>query len=68
MDGLLTTEQVAKLLNVSTRTITRWVQEEGMPVRRLTSRILRFQKNEVMGWTMDRGIHPPQSELVDMDG
>jgi len=53
----LTTEQVARWLGFSTRTITAWAQEymdsggtEGLPSMRLGRRAWRFDRTELEKW------------------
>ena len=45
----MTAEDVAQLLQVSTKTISRWVLTEGMPALRL-GRVTRFERAAVDRW------------------
>jgi excisionase family DNA binding protein len=49
-DALLTTEQIAALLQTTTTQITRLTSERGLPHYRLGHRTLRFSKPEVLDW------------------
>jgi excisionase family DNA binding protein len=49
---LLKAEEVAKILNLKTRTIYDMVQQQRIPFRRpLGSTILRFDLDEIVAWT-----------------
>lgn len=45
---LLTATEVAGVLNVSPRTLTRWATERRVPVAIRTDRIIRFELNAVL--------------------
>jgi excisionase family DNA binding protein len=50
VDGLQTKRQVAKRLNVSERTVTRYVSEGRLPAVRLSPRAVRFDPESVERW------------------
>ncbi len=61
MPPLLTVENVAELLSVSSRAVYRLV-ENGLPHLRLDGRRLRFREPDVEAWVADRlstNIAPP---------
>lgn len=61
---LLTKQDVAALMDVSARTIERWVQA-GLPTRSV-GRSIRFSRYEVENWVRDRfGIAPSRHDLFD---
>lgn len=45
---LSTTQEVARVLNVTPRTIGRWADDGRIPVAARTDRILRFDLDEVL--------------------
>lgn len=49
MDNLLTTEQVAEILGVTTRTLERWrsVEHKGPPVTSLEGSVIRYKESEL---------------------
>lgn len=51
---LLTTREVAERLAVSPETILRWVERRSLPARRLTSRAIRFNADELEAWLAER--------------
>jgi excisionase family DNA binding protein len=54
---LLTTREVAKLLNVSPHTVTRWASEGKLPAIRLPGTAhgrLRFREDELAEWIESR--------------
>jgi predicted DNA-binding transcriptional regulator AlpA len=54
-DDLLTKVQLAKALNVSTRTVDRWLAEKsGPPVVRLPHGQLRWRWKDVVAWVEER--------------
>jgi excisionase family DNA binding protein len=52
---LLTTEELAQMLKVSTRTLIRW-RKEGLPHIQVGYRTIRYDLNEVMKWIENREI------------
>jgi excisionase family DNA binding protein len=53
--ALLTKEEVAKLLRVSTRTIERFVRTGRLPALKLSSKITRFQRANVEAFMASTG-------------
>ena len=51
----LTTQDAAKLLNVSTKTIYRWIKQEVIPVYRINDQF-RFNRAELLEWATSRRI------------
>jgi excisionase family DNA binding protein len=51
---LLTTREVAERLTVAPETILRWIDDRGLPARRLTSRAIRFDADELEAWLAER--------------
>ena len=47
---LLTVKEVAELLRVDRYCIYRWVAESKIPFIRLTTRCLRFRKEDIDAW------------------
>jgi len=45
---LFTVSQVADMLDISTKTVLRWVHAQEIPHFRFSSRIYRFSKEEVL--------------------
>jgi len=46
-ERLMTIKEVSQMLNVSTRTISRWVEAKALPVTKLTSRKHRYRLTDV---------------------
>jgi len=59
----LSKDQVAKLLGLSTRTITTYINREGMPHTYRLGR-LEFQRDEVLAWWRGRGRPVPELKAV----
>lgn len=47
MGNLLTKKQAAEFLNVSTRTVNRYVELRGLKAIRLSSQTVRFEREEL---------------------
>ncbi|MCP4572809.1 MAG: helix-turn-helix domain-containing protein [bacterium] len=58
---ILTLEQAARLLQVSTRTIQRMVKDGRLPGRQVGSQ-WRFDREQIRAWV--RGEHDPESAAV----
>lgn len=56
MPQLLTIKQTAEKLNVSTRTIERWVKERKIPIVSMPGRLLRFDESKIQSWVNQRTI------------
>jgi excisionase family DNA binding protein len=54
MSALLTARAVAEHLGVSSETILRWVRAGKIPAVRLPSGQVRFRKDEIDGWLIER--------------
>lgn len=55
MERFLTTEEVARLLVVSRRTLEGWrTKGLGPPYRRLSHRCVRYDQADVLRWSEDR--------------
>ena len=54
LNNLITTKELAKLLGLSTETIYRY-RVEGMPCKRFSARVIRYDLDEVMKWFEERG-------------
>jgi len=48
---LLTTQGAADYLGVTPETVLRWVETRGLPARRMTSRAIRYDPDELDAWT-----------------
>ena len=58
VQGMVTTEQLAELFEVTPLTITRWWQAKQMPKpMRMGRRILRFRVDEINAW-IEGGCKP----------
>ncbi len=61
-DEVLTKEQLAELLQVSKRTVERWITESSIPFIRLHERgsktSVRFLKTNVMQWLRKKEKRP----------
>lgn len=51
---VLTLQQCAELLDVSTKTVTRLEREAGLPARYLSPTDRRFRRSEVLAWLSAR--------------
>ena len=64
-DELITKEELAELLQVSKRTVERWVEESRVPFIRLPKRgsksNVRFLKSNVLQWLRKSENKPAQS-------
>jgi excisionase family DNA binding protein len=47
MDRLLTVNELAELLNISSGTIYHWLSEDRLPVVRFSKRCVRFRESDV---------------------
>jgi excisionase family DNA binding protein len=55
MEEWLSTSQTAKLLNVSKRTVLRWIARGYLPARRLVSGRLRIRRADAEGMLVPLG-------------
>lgn len=66
-DEVITKEELAELLQVSTRTVERWVEESSIPFIRLPKRgsksNVRFLKSNVLQWLRKSENKPARSSL-----
>lgn len=49
-ERLLRIEEVARLLGVSSKTVRRWIDSDGLPVHRLGPRSPRIDDAELRAW------------------
>jgi len=54
IDRLVTVRELAKFLNCSEGTIRNWVWKLEIPVIRLSSRMVRFDLQQVLRWLSER--------------
>lgn len=45
---------VAEIVNVHPRTVSKLVKREGLPAHRVTEKLLRYQRAEVLAWLARR--------------
>jgi excisionase family DNA binding protein len=50
LHDILDREQAAKLIGVTTRTIPRLVERDGLPTLRRVGKLWRFRRTDVMAW------------------
>jgi excisionase family DNA binding protein len=50
MSRLLTTKELTEILKVHRATIFRWREELGLPYKKISSRAIRFDLDEVKEW------------------
>jgi excisionase family DNA binding protein len=66
-DEVITKEELAELLQVSIRTVERWVEESRIPFIRLPKRgsksNVRFLKSNVLQWLRKSESKPARSSL-----
>lgn len=60
----LTVRDVAQLLNVSEKSIYRWINKGEIPVYRVKEQY-RFSKSEILAWATSRRISLPEELLVE---
>jgi excisionase family DNA binding protein len=74
---MLTTREVADQLGVSAETVLRWIASRGLPARRLTSRAIRYDEDELEAWleqrstrtgTADRGLSHTRANRARREG
>jgi len=53
----LTLEQVADMLQVTTKTVRAWVRDEGLPASKAGPEY-RFRKDLVLSWLEERAVKP----------
>ncbi|NMP23560.1 helix-turn-helix domain-containing protein [Sulfobacillus harzensis] len=53
MGKYLTVEEVAEQLQVSSRTVHRWIRDEGLPAIKL-ARAVRVDADDLAGWLAGR--------------
>lgn len=58
MNPALTTEDVARLLNVSSKTIQRKVARREIPFVRLGPRTVRFDPDKIERWLEEQTVYP----------
>jgi predicted DNA-binding transcriptional regulator AlpA len=59
-DDMLSRVQLAKALNVSTRTVDKWIAEgTAPPYTRLPGGMLRWRWGDVLGWLRDHRVEGP---------
>jgi excisionase family DNA binding protein len=64
-DEFLTDEELAYLLNVSTRTILRWRRDgSGPPYCRIGPRYIRYRRRDVEAWTAANTFATMAAEAV----
>lgn len=61
----LTTRDVARLLQVTERTVVGWVRNDGLPVTRLNDQ-LRFNRSELLEWATAHSVSMPP-DLIQQD-
>jgi excisionase family DNA binding protein len=56
IDGLLTTVELAKLLNISPKTVRKWRYERNLPAIKVGKRLVRYRKKDILAWlkTMEK--------------
>lgn len=52
----LTTRDVAERLGVAPETVLRWIDTRGLPARRLTSRVIRYEEHELDVWIAEHAV------------
>ena len=63
----LSVKDVAKLLNVTDKTIYRWIKQESIPVYRINDQC-RFNRAEIIEWATSRRIPLSADILTESDG
>ncbi len=63
----LSVKDVAKLLNVTEKTIYRWIKQESIPVYRINDQC-RFNRAEIIEWATSRRIPLSADILTEPDG
>lgn len=53
IQGLLTNKEMAELLNVNVKTLSRY-RKDGLPFLQLSDRIIRYDEEKVMEWIRKR--------------
>jgi len=53
-ERLLRIDEAARLLGVSSKTVRRWIEFEGLPVHRLGPRSPRIDEAELRAWIESR--------------
>jgi len=53
---LLTVKQVAKLLNVTERTVYNWVEEKGLPCILVKNSARRFKPEDIEAWVDKQAV------------
>jgi len=49
-------EQLAKLFDVTTRTVTNWMAREGLPHKKGPGGLVSFLREEIVAWSKEHGI------------
>ena len=58
MDRLLSVPEVAELLGVSRAQVYRFIESEGLPALRLSTRVQRFRERDIEQWLENRAKVP----------
>lgn len=49
-------EQLAKLFDVTTRTVTNWMAREGLPHKKGPGGMVSFLREEIAAWSKEHGV------------
>ena len=63
---ILTLEQAAEMLQLSTRTVQRMVSKSKMPGRRIGGQ-WRFDRDQLREWVRDETVIPPEEKLSQVE-
>lgn len=55
IEELLTTDQVAKALNVTVKTVRKWRYEGQLPAVKVGKRLVRYRMRDILEWLRTNG-------------
>jgi excisionase family DNA binding protein len=64
LNRLLKPEDVCELLQVPKTTLMYWVSENGLPMRKLGSRSIRFDPDELAEWIEGRSVKGEETDEI----
>ena len=61
--AILNYAETAQLLGVKVNTLYAWVSRRVIPFVRLSPRVVRFRREEIEAWMVERSVQPVSSRV-----